>query len=98
MAADHTDDRARLRVIVRGRVQGVFFRQATMDEARGLGLTGWVRNLPSGEEVEIVAEGSRRNLQMLWAWAHTGPAGARVHEVTEEWSDYRSEFTSFRVR
>jgi acylphosphatase len=92
------DDRARLRMIVSGRVQGVFFRGATMDEARSLGLTGWVRNLPSGDEVEIVAEGSRRNLQMLWAWAHTGPPGARVHDVTEEWSDYRGEFTSFRVR
>jgi acylphosphatase len=85
-------------VIVRGRVQGVFFRRATMDEGRSLGLTGWVRNLASGEEVEIVAEGARPNLQMLWAWAHTGPPGARVEEVTEEWSDYRGEFTSFRVR
>ena len=83
---------------VRGRVQGVFFRRAAMDEARGLGLTGWVCNLASGEEVEIVAEGSRRNLQMLWAWAHTGPPGARVENVTEEWSDYRGEFSSFRAR
>jgi acylphosphatase len=85
-------------MVVRGRVQGVFFRRATMDEGRSLGLTGWVRNLPSGQEVEIVAEGSRRDLQMLWAWAHTGPLGARVQDVTEEWSDYRGEFTSFRVR
>jgi acylphosphatase len=85
-------------MVVRGRVQGVFFRRATMEEGRGLGLTGWVRNLPSGEEVEIEAEGLRRNLQMLWAWAHTGPPGARVENVIEEWSDYRGEFTSFRVR
>jgi acylphosphatase len=98
MTDDRKDDRARLRMIVRGRVQGVFFRGATMDEARSLGLTGWVRNLPSGEEVEIVAEGPRRNLQMLWAWAHTGPPGARVDDVTEEWSEYRGEFSSFRVR
>ncbi len=91
-------ERAQLHIIVRGRVQGVFFRRATMDEAQGLGLTGWVRNLPTGEEVEIVAEGPRRNLQMLWAWTHTGPPGARVHDVTEEWSDYRGDFTSFRVR
>ncbi len=85
-------------MIVSGRVQGVFFRGTTMEEARGLGLTGWVRNLGSGEEVEIVAEGPRHNLQMLWAWAHTGPPGARVQNVTEEWSDSRGEFTSFRVR
>jgi acylphosphatase len=98
MADDRKDDRARLHLIVRGRVQGVFFRHATMEEARSLGLTGWVRNLPSGDEVEIVAEGLRRNLQMLWAWAHTGPPGARVQDVTEEWSEYRGEFTSMRVR
>jgi acylphosphatase len=98
MDDNRTDDRARLRMIVSGRVQGVFFRHSTMEEARGLGLTGWVRNLASGDEVEIVAEGSRRNLQMLWAWAHTGPPGSRVHDVTEEWSGYRGEFTSFRVR
>lgn len=85
-------------MIVRGRVQGVFFRRAAMDEAQSLRLTGWVRNLPSGDEVEIVAEGPRRNLQMLWAWAHTGPPGARVEGVTEEWGEYRGEFTSFRVR
>jgi acylphosphatase len=98
MADDRKEEGARLHLMVRGRVQGVFFRRATMDEARGLGLTGWVRNHHSGEEVEIVAEGSRRNLQMLWAWAHTGPPGARVQDVTEEWSDYRGEFPSFRVR
>ena len=92
------DDRARIHILVRGRVQGVFFRHSTMEEARGLGLTGWVRNLPSGDEVEIVAEGPRRNLQMLWAWAHTGPPGARVDDVIEEWSDDRAEFTAFRVR
>jgi acylphosphatase len=85
-------------MIVSGRVQGVFFRQSTLEEARGLGLTGWGRNLPSGDQVEIVAEGSRRNLQMLWAWAHNGPPRARVHDVTEEWSDYSGEFSSFRIR
>lgn len=98
MTDDRSNDRARLHLIVRGGVQGVFFRRATMDEARGLGLTGWVRNLPSGEEVEVFAEGLRGNLRMLWAWAHTGPPGARVQDVNEEWSDYRGEFSNFRVR
>ena len=98
MSDDRSSDRARLRIVVRGRVQGVFFRHSTMEEARGLGLTGWVRNHISGDEVEILAEGPRRNLQMLWAWAHTGPPGARVDSVIEEWSDDRAEFASFRVR
>jgi acylphosphatase len=98
MSNSPNDDRARLRLIVSGRVQGVFFRHSTMEEARSLGITGWVRNLFSGDEVEIVAEGPRRNLQMLWAWAQTGPPGARVDNVIEEWSEPRGEFTAFRVR
>jgi len=98
MADDRIDDPARLRMVVRGRVQGVFFRHSAMEEARSLGLAGWVCNLVSGDEVEILAEGPRRHLRMLWAWAHTGPPGARVEDVTEEWGDYGAEFTSFRVR
>jgi acylphosphatase len=90
-------DQARLHLIVRGRVQGVFFRRATLDEAQALGITGWVRNLPSGE-VEIVAEGRRDHLKMLSAWAQIGPPGARVEDATEEWEDFRNEFSSFRVR
>jgi acylphosphatase len=88
---------ARLRLIVKGRVQGVFFRYSTLEEARKLGLTGWVRNVPSGE-VEIVAEGKRRDLEILWAWAQVGPPGACVAEVREEWSEFSNEFRDFRVR
>ena len=83
-------DLARLRMLVHGRVQGVFFRQATFDEARSLGLRGWVRNVANGD-VEIVAEGPRRTLEMLAAWANQGPPLARVISVDEEWSDYRGE-------
>ncbi len=90
------NDRARLRLIVSGRVQGVFFRHSTTQEARKLGLSGWVRNLPSGE-VEIVAEGRRADLKMLWAWAHGGPPGARVLAVEEEWTEFKGEFMGFRM-
>jgi acylphosphatase len=91
------DDRARLHLIVSGRVQGVFFRHSAMEEARKLALTGWVRNLPSGE-VEITAEGVRRNLEILFAWSHEGPPSARVHDVRAQWDEYRGEFSGFRVR
>ncbi len=90
-------DRARLHLLVDGRVQGVFFRHATLTEAEKLGITGWVHNLASGE-VEIVAEGKRPNLEILAAWAHVGPPGAHVTNVEEEWSEYRGEFSLFRVR
>jgi acylphosphatase len=89
--------RARLHLIIRGRVQGVGFRFTAFDEAKDLALAGWVRNLPSGE-VEIVAEGSRENLQMLAAWAHLGPPSAHVTEVREEWDDFTGEFSEFRIR
>jgi acylphosphatase len=91
-------DRARLRLVVTGRVQGVFFRQSALDEARALALTGWVRNLPNGRQVEIVAEGRRAALEALEAWAHQGPRGARVEHLSAEWSDFTGEFDRFSVR
>jgi acylphosphatase len=90
-------DLARLRMLVHGRVQGVFFRHAAAEEARSLGLRGWVRNLASGD-VEIVAEGPRRELKILAAWAHQGPRLARVTGVEEEWSDYRGDEGPFAIR
>jgi acylphosphatase len=88
--------RARLHLIVSGRVQGVGFRFSAYDEAKDLALAGWVRNLYNGE-VEIVAEGSRENLQMLSAWAHLGPPSAHVTEVREEWLDPTGEFRDFQI-
>jgi acylphosphatase len=90
-------DKAQVRIVVRGRVQGVFFRGATGQEARGLGLAGWVRNRPDGA-VEIRAEGARRNLEMLLAWAHRGPAAAHVTDVEAEWSEYAGNWHGFEVR
>lgn len=92
------EQRARLHLIVKGRVQGVFFRHSTVDTARTLALSGWVHNLPSGDEVEIMAEGRRRDLESLLAWAHIGPPGARVDDVCEEWSADAKEFAEFGVR
>ena len=90
-------DLARLRMLVHGRVQGVFFRHAAAEEARALGLRGWVKNLPNGD-VEIVAEGPRRELKILAAWANQGPRLARVTGVEEEWSDYPGEEGAFAIR
>jgi acylphosphatase len=89
--------KAQVQMVISGRVQGVFFRAATAQEARGLGLTGWVRNRPDGR-VEIVAEGARRNLEMLAVWAHQGPPAARVTAVEVEWSEHEGNARSFEVR
>jgi acylphosphatase len=90
-------DKAQVHLVVSGRVQGVFFRARAVQEARGLGLSGWVRNLADGR-VELRAEGERRNLTMLLAWAHQGPPAARVEEVAVEWSDYEGRLHGFSVR
>ncbi len=69
-----------VRVIVKGRVQGVFYRGSTQQEAQRLGLSGWVRNLQDGS-VEFVAEGPPDAIDALIAWAHRGPDMARVSSV-----------------
>lgn len=86
----------RLHLVVSGRVQGVAFRQATADEARRLGLAGWVRNLPDGR-VEAVAEGARPALEGLLAYCRRGPPLARVDAVEAAWSAGRGDLPPFQV-
>ena len=78
-------ERARVRAVVRGRVQGVAFRAATLDQARRLGgLSGWVKNLPD-RSVEVLAEGARADVEALLAWCRHGPPAARVDDVQVTW-------------
>jgi acylphosphatase len=67
-------------VVVRGAVQGVFFRAETRDRARSLGLAGWVRNAADGT-VEAAFEGEDDRVDSIVEWCRRGPAGARVEEV-----------------
>ena len=68
---------------VRGRVQGVGFRQSCRVTARGLGLTGWVRNLSDGS-VELMAQGEGDALDKLVAWLWAGPVAAEVTGVESD--------------
>lgn len=74
----------RARVLVAGRVQGVWFRGATMEQAVRLSLAGWVRNLPDGR-VEAIFEGPATEVQAAIEWCRIGPPSARVADVTVEW-------------
>jgi acylphosphatase len=88
-------ERARVRVVVRGRVQGVAFRAATLDEARRIGgLFGWVKNLPD-RSVEVLAEGELAAVEALLAWCRHGPPAARVEGVEETWLARGREGSSF---
>jgi acylphosphatase len=66
--------------LVSGHVQGVFFRVSTRDQARALGLTGQVSNLPDGR-VAVTASGSQTALDSLQQWLREGPPQAAVSEV-----------------
>ena len=76
----------RLHAVVLGRVQGVGYRATTIDEARRLGLAGWVRNRVDGS-VEVLAEGTEAKLNLLLAYLHRGPWGAHVKSVAVDWED-----------
>jgi len=80
------------RLIVRGRVQGVGFRQSMCTAADRIGVTGWVRNLRDGT-VEAIVQGAPDDVARMLAWAHRGPPGAHVAAV--DVSDARGEFDCF---
>uniref|UniRef100_A0A7V3PTV7 acylphosphatase n=1 Tax=candidate division WOR-3 bacterium TaxID=2052148 RepID=A0A7V3PTV7_UNCW3 len=82
--------------LVSGRVQGVFFRMFVYKEARALGISGRVRNLPDGR-VEVQAEGERQRLNRLIEKLHQGPPGAIVENVQVEWGEYLHEYEDFQI-
>ncbi len=81
-----------------GRVQGVFFRSFVQHAARNLGLKGYVRNLPSGDAMEVKAEGNRQQLERLVEQLKIGPPGAQVARIETNWSDYSEEFRAFNIQ
>lgn len=90
-------DLARAHILVSGDVQGVSFRAATVDEARRLGVHGWVRNVADGR-VEAQAEGERAKVEALVRWCGRGPPAARVADVQVSWGAYGGELGPFSVR
>jgi len=89
-------DKKRVRLIIQGKVQGVFFRASTKDKAKELGLSGFVMNRRDGA-VEVVAEGDQEKLQELVDWCHTGPDLASVNTVQLDWQPYRAQFEEFTI-
>ncbi len=86
-----------MHLIVRGRVQGVFFRVKAQELARSLGLNGWVRNR-ADESVEVVARGPANQLAIFRDWARRGPPGADVESVEEIDDAEPGELSGFQIR
>ena len=80
---------------VRGRVQGVGFREFVETRARFLRLAGYVRNLPDGRSLEVVAEGPRETLEQLIDYLHEGPSMSLVNDVDVQWSAPTGGFHNF---
>jgi len=82
---------------VSGRVQGVFFRSETWDEAVKKNVSGWVKNMPDGR-VEAVFEGEKENVEKMIEFCKMGPPGARVTKVDVHWENFTGEFKNFTIK
>lgn len=91
-------DIGRRRIVVRGRVQGVGFRWFVEDVANGLGLSGWVRNLPDGRSVEALVEGPSAALDRFAARMRQGPPGSHVGELEMFTDDGDEALVGFVIR
>jgi len=83
-------------LIVKGKVQGVFYRKSTRKQALELNLKGWVRNMDNGD-VEIEAEGDEKTIREFIQWCTKGPEKAHVTEVLEEWVPLKG-FSDFNIK
>jgi acylphosphatase len=86
-----------IRAVVRGRVQGVGYRQATRVAARGLGLHGWVRNTGEGT-VELFAQGDEEAVNRLVEWLWMGPTGGGVVGVESDVVPIDTQLHDFFIR
>ena len=88
--------KVRAHVFIRGRVQGVYFRQNTMIVATRHGVMGWVRNLKDGR-VEAVLEGIEIDVNEVIEWCYSGPPKATVDDVDINYEKYTGEFSEFKI-
>jgi acylphosphatase len=92
------NDYASLHTVVRGRVQGVGFREFVIGRAQSARLTGYVRNLPNGGAVEVVAEGLRVHLEAFLGDLEEGPRLSSVQSVEAHWGAPTGGYSDFGVR
>ena len=86
----------RVHLFIKGKVQGVFFRQAMKVTAKKNHAAGWVKNLKDGR-VEAIIEGEDLDVSNVVEWCHAGPANARVEDVEIRNEKFKGEFDKFEV-
>ena len=89
--------KVRVHVLAKGRVQGVFFRVNTREEAKKRSIVGWIRNLSDGS-VEAIFEGEKGKVRALIDFCRVGPPRARVITVNVTWEEVTGFYDSFRIR
>ena len=89
-------DEVRVRVVISGQVQGVFFRASTQQEAEKRHLKGWVRNLGSGQ-VEAIFQGKSPDVEKIVEWCHQGPPAAKVSDVALTWEAPNPSEACFQI-
>jgi len=86
----------RVRILVSGNVQGVFFRQSLKVVAKKNNVSGWVRNLKD-RHVEAVFEGDSKSISSVIEWARVGPANSRIDDIEVINEEFKNEFSTFEV-
>ena len=86
----------RVHLLVSGKVQGVFFRQALKVVAKKNNVLGWVRNLKDGR-VEATLEGDNKSINSIIEWTRIGPANSRVDDIEVSNEEFKNEFSTFNV-
>ena len=86
----------RVHLLVSGKVQGVFFRQALKVVAKKNNVLGWVRNLKDGR-VEAILEGDNKSINSVVEWTRIGPANSCVDDIEVSNEEFKNEFSTFDV-
>jgi acylphosphatase len=94
---DDIEKKTRAHVFIRGKVQGVYFRQNTKQVATKHKVNGWVRNLLDGR-VEAIFEGDNIDVNKVIEWCHVGPPNSIVDDVEVRLEKYNDEFASFTIK
>jgi acylphosphatase len=86
----------RVHIVVKGKVQGVYFRQNAQRVCKDYGVTGWVLNVDDGS-VEAILEGDKNSVEDAIRWFKTGPPNAWVKKIELSYDNYSGEFNDFKI-